>query len=378
MADRDYYEILGLDREASQADVKKAYRQMALKYHPDRNPDDPRAADRFKEAAEAYEVLGDAQKRQRYDRYGKAGLEGFDIHHFTSFDEIFSAFSDVLGGSMFDDFFGAGPRRGQRGRSLRVSVEIGLEEVLTGTERTMSVRRAEFCDACDGRGAAPGGIRTCNACRGHGQVESRQGFFAVRRTCPRCGGSGTVITDPCESCGGTGRVQRDVDITIQIPAGIESGVRLRLRAEGEPSAGGQRGDLYCDVHVRRHEVFERDGADLFCEVPIGYPTAALGGEVEVPTLDGEPYELEIPCGTQSGEMLRLRRLGLPDVRTGRRGDLIARIVVETPVDMTPRQEELLRELAEIEQVNVSPKRRSFLQMVKEYIYGKEQADAGRS
>ncbi len=378
MAGRDYYEILGVDRDASGEQIKKAYRKKALRYHPDRNPDDPDAAEKFKQAARAYEVLSDPEKRERYDRHGEAGLKGAGVHDFGSFDEVFSVFSDVFGGGIFEDFFGGRRRRGPRkGRSLRVAVEIDLEEVLTGTERTISLRRAEPCPECEGRGAGPDGIRTCSVCRGHGQVESRQGFFSMRRTCPRCGGSGKRIVEPCPRCEGTGRVREDAEITVQIPAGVESGARLQLRGEGEAAPGGIRGDLFCDVHVREHPVFERNGGDLFCEVPLSYPTAALGGDVEVPTLQGESYELRIPPGTQSGELLRIRSMGLPDVRTGGRGDLIVRVTVETPQKLTPRQEELLRELAEIEQVNVSQKRKSFLEKVKDYIYGKEKSDAGQ-
>ncbi|MFO7959129.1 MAG: molecular chaperone DnaJ [Candidatus Brocadiia bacterium] len=378
MADRDYYEILGVDRDASEAEIKKAYRKLALEYHPDRNPDDPDAAERFKEAAAAYQVLGDPEKRQRYDRYGEAGVRGTGAREFSSFEEIFSTFSDIFGGgSIFDEFFGGTRRRrtARKGRSLRVAVEIDLEDVFTGTEKTISLRRAEVCEQCGGTGASEDGVRTCGTCRGHGQVESRQGFFSMRRTCPRCGGDGKIITDPCPGCDGKGRVARDVDVTVQIPPGIESDVRLQLRGEGEPLPGGMRGDLYCDVRVREHEVFERQGSDLFCEVPLSYPTAALGGHVEVPTLDGETYELSVPKGTQSGKILRVRGLGLPDRQMGGRGDLLVRVVVETPEKLTERQEELLRELAEVEEANVSRRRKSFLDKVKEYIYGEEKTDA---
>jgi len=378
MADRDYYEILGVDRDASEDEIKRAYRKLALKYHPDRNPDDPGAGERFKEAAAAYQVLGDPEKRRRYDRYGEAGVQGAGARGFSSFDEIFSAFGDIFGGgSIFEEFFG-GTRRPQavrKGRSLRVVVEIELEDVFSGTEKTISLRRAEICRKCGGTGAEKDGVRTCSTCRGHGQVESRQGFFSMRRTCPRCGGTGVIIVNPCPNCQGSGRVEQDVDVTVQIPAGIESGVRLQLRGEGEAVPGGMRGDLYCDVRVREHRVFERRGMDLFCEAPVSYSTAALGGHVQVPTLDGETYELAVPKGTQSGTMLRVRGLGLPNGPAGRRGDLLVRAVVETPEKLTSRQEELLRELAEIEEANVSRRRKSFLDKVKEYIYGEEKTDA---
>ncbi len=377
MAQRDYYEVLGVERDASEAEIKKAYRQLALEYHPDRNPDRPDASERFKEAAEAYEVLSDPEKRARYDRYGHAGLKGMHVGEFGSFEDILRAFSDVFGGaSIFEDLFRE-PRRRRRpkGRSLRVSVEMELEEVLTGAERTISVRRSELCPVCGGRGAAEGGLRTCATCRGHGQVESRQAFLSVRRTCPRCGGRGKIIAEACPECDGTGRVEEESDITIRIPPGVEAGARLRLRGEGEPSPEGVRGDLFCDVYVLEHPFFDRRGPDLHCEVPISYPTAALGGTVAVPTLEGERYDLGVPRGTQSGEVLRLQRLGLPEVRTGRRGNMLVKLVVETPQELTDRQEELLRELARIEDDNVSARRRSFLDKVKEYLLGSDQKDA---
>lgn len=379
MADRDYYEVLGVERDASAEEIKRAYRKLAMKYHPDRNPEDPDAAEKFKEAAAAYQVLGDAEKRRRYDRYGMAGVQGAGAQQFGTVEDIFDAFGEIFGGGgIFGDFFGGGGRRRsatRKGRSLRVAVEIDMEDVLTGTEKTISLRRGEICPACDGAGAAQDGIRTCGTCRGHGQVESRQGFFSMRRTCPRCGGSGKVIAEPCAECHGKGQVQKDADVTIQIPPGIESNVRLQIRGEGEPVPGGVRGDLYCDVRLREHPVFERQGSDLYCEVPLAFPTAALGGSVEVPTLDGETYELAVPKGTQSGKLLRIRGQGLPNRQTGHRGDLLVQVIVETPEKLTARQEELLRELAEIEEANVSRRRKGFLDKVKEYIYGKEQTDA---
>jgi len=374
MADLDYYEVLGVSRDATQDQIKKAYRRLALKYHPDRNPDDPDAAAKFKEAAEAYEVLSDEEKRRRYDRYGKAGLQGAGLHEWSSVEEIFSTFSDIFGGaggSIFDEFFGRRGARTPRARSLRVSLEITLEEVLAGTEKTLNLRRAEVCPDCAGRGAPERGFRTCSTCNGYGELESRQGFFTMRRTCPRCGGSGTVIVEPCGTCQGRGRVEKDVEVTVQIRPGIESGTRLRVRGAGEQAPGAAAGDLFCDVFVKEHPVFQRSGPDLYCEVPIGYATAALGGQVEVPTLEGGTCELAVPRGTQSGELLRMRGLGLPDMRTGVRGDLVARVVIETPQKLTPRQEELLRELAQIEHVNVSERRKGFLDKVKEYLYGGE-------
>jgi molecular chaperone DnaJ len=373
MSEHDYYEVLGIDRDATQAEVKKAYRRKAMELHPDRNPDDPAAAEKFKEAAEAYEVLGNEETRNRYDRYGRAGLQGVPLHDFGSVEDILSVFSDFFGGAgIFDSFFGgtAGRRPG-RGRNLRVSLELDLREVLDGAEKMIDLARMEVCKECEGRGAPKEGLRSCGQCRGHGQVETRQGFFRMRTACPRCGGRGTVVVDPCPKCGGRGRIHKEVEVTVRVPAGIESGTRLRVRGEGEAHPDGPSGDLYCDVFVRPHDVFERNGPDLLCEVPIGYPTAALGGVVDVPSLDGEARELAIPHGTQSGDVLRLRRLGLPRLDGGGRGDMLVRVVIETPRRLTQRQEELLRELAEIEEENVSERRKSFLSKLKDYIYGEE-------
>jgi len=373
MAEQDYYEVLGVGRDATQAEVKKAYRRMAMQHHPDRNPGDAAAAEKFKEAAEAYEVLGNEETRRRYDLYGRAGLRGVPLHDFGSADDILSVFGDFFAGAgFFDSFFGSTATRAPaRGRNLRVALELDLREVLDGVEKTITLARQEVCKACEGRGAHPEGLRTCSYCRGHGQVESRQAFFRMRTTCPHCHGRGTVVVDACPECSGQGRIRKEVEVVVHIPPGIESGTRLRVRGEGESSASGPPGDLYCDVFVRPHDVFERSGAELLCEVPIGYPTAALGGVVEVPSLDGEARELAIPRGTQSGDVLRLRRLGLPRMGGSGRGDMLVRAVIETPQRLTPRQEELLRELAEIEEQNVSEKRRSFVSKLKDYIYGEE-------
>lgn len=378
MAEGDYYEILGVNRDASPAEIKRAYRRMALKYHPDRNPGDREAAEKFKGAAEAYEVLGNEETRHRYDAYGRAGLAGVPLHEFSSVEDILGVFSDFLGGTgFFDEFFGGPRTRGHaRGRNLRVALAVDLREVLTGAQKTITLKRAEVCEQCGGKGAPEDGIKACPQCRGHGQVESRQAFFRVRATCPRCGGRGSVITQPCSQCGGNGHVEKDAQVTVKVPAGIESGTRLRVRGEGEPSPAGPPGDLYCDVFVEEHPVFQRSGADLLCEVPISYPTAALGGTVPVPTLQGEAHELVVPAGTQSGEVVRLRGLGLPDMHGRGHGDLLARVFIETPQALTPRHEELLRELAEIENVIVSEKRKSFLVKVRDYLYGQE-GGAGR-
>lgn len=378
MADRDYYDILGVSRDASQAEIKKAYRKRALELHPDRNPGDSSAAGKFKEAAEAYEVLSNEQTRQRYDTYGRAGLDGVPLHEFSSVDDILNVFSDFFGGGgIFGDFLGGGrTRRQARGRNLRVALEIDLRDVLTGTEKDIALTRQELCSTCSGTGAAEDGVQTCGYCRGSGQVESRQAFFHMRTTCPRCGGRGSVISTPCDACGGRGRTGRDVEVTVKIPAGIESGTRLRVRGEGEPTPNGPAGDLYCDVYVRDHEVFERSGPNLLCEVPISYPTAALGGTVEVPTLDAEPCDLAIPGGSQSGDILSVRGAGLPVLNGRSRGDMAVRVVIETPRKLTPRQEELLRELADIEQANVAEKRRSLFDKLKDAIYGEENEAVG--
>lgn len=376
MAEQDYYDRLGVDPDASQEEIKKAYRELALKYHPDQNPEDPEAEQKFKAAAEAYEVLRDPQKRRRYDRFGKSGLRGEDLGGFRDPEDIFSAFSDIFGESFFEEFFGGRTRRGgrrrrPRGRDLRVLVELDLEETAEDVTKTLTIRRLETCEQCGGDGSRPGtSPQTCPRCRGYGQVENRQGFFVMRTTCPRCRGAGAVIQDPCPGCNGHGTSEEDVDVEVQIPAGVESGTRLKMRGEGEAAPGGRRGDLFCDVKIRPHPLFERDGAHLLCTVPVNYPTAALGGAVEVPRLGGTTEEVDVPAGTQSGEVLRLRGEGLPYPRGRGRGDLLVRIQIEVPRKTTDRQEELLRELAEIEEANVSEKRKSFLERIKNYIYQK--------
>ncbi|MDP6438303.1 MAG: molecular chaperone DnaJ [Candidatus Brocadiia bacterium] len=372
MSPRDYYEVLGVGREAEPDMIKRAYRKLALKYHPDRNPDDPDAAGRFKEAAQAYDVLGDDEKRRVYDVYGEAGLagRGRGPRDFGSFDDVFSAFSDIFSGNIFDEFFAAtGRGHAERGRSLRVALAVSFEEVAGGVTKVVTLRRHEHCEKCRGTGCKPGTQpATCSYCRGYGQVESRRGFFAMRTTCPRCQGTGTIITDPCPACRGAGLVEKPVDVDIPIPAGVESGTRIRIRGEGERGPSGGRGDLYCDILVREHELFRRNGTDLICELPITYPTAALGGEVEVPTLGGGTEMIEVPRGTQSGDMLRLRSRGLPALRSSARGDLLVEISVEVPDVLSPRHEELLRELAEVEGASVSARRKSFLDRIKNYVY----------
>jgi molecular chaperone DnaJ len=346
MAKRDYYEILGVERGASEGDLKKAYRRLAMKYHPDRNPDDKAAEEKFKEANEAYEVLSDASKRAAYDQYGHAGVDpqmgggGPGGMGGANFSDIF--------GDVFSDFFGGargGSRGGpQRGSDLRYTLELDLEEAVRGTNVTIRVPTLVNCKVCEGSGAKKGSSPVgCPTCGGIGQVRMQQGFFSVQQTCPRCHGSGKIIPDPCEACHGQGRVEEHKTLSVKVPAGVDTGDRIRLSGEGEAGAqGGPAGDLYVVVNVREHSIFQRDGRDLFCEVPIGFVDAALGGELEVPTLDGR-VKLKIPEGTQTGKLFRLRGKGVAPVRGGGPGDLMCRVAVETPVNLDKRQRELLEE-----------------------------------
>ncbi|MGQ4808386.1 Chaperone protein DnaJ [Candidatus Entotheonellaceae bacterium PAL068K] len=349
MAKRDYYEILGVSRNAPEEEIKKSYRKLALQYHPDRNPNDSSAEEKFKEAAEAYEVLHDSEKRQLYDQFGHEGLQSSGFQGFQGFDDIFSNF-----GSIFEDFFGFGGgqrgRRGARGGAdLRYDLQIPFEEAVFGTEKMLEFEKLESCIHCLGNGIAPGTVPAkCSTCGGVGQVERRQGFFALRTPCPNCRGAGTIITTPCPDCRGAGKVQTPKKLAVKIPAGVDDGARLRLTGEGEEgSQGGPPGDLYVLIHVSPHEFFERQGNDLHCQIPISFPQAALGVEMEVPSLEGS-QTLTIPRGTQTGETLQLRGCGVPDVRGGRRGNQMVHIVVKTPTRLSTRQEELLRELADLD------------------------------
>ncbi|HZX17017.1 MAG: molecular chaperone DnaJ [Pseudomonas sp.] len=346
MAKRDFYEVLGVERGASEAELKKAYRRLAMKYHPDRNPDDKASEEKFKEANEAYEVLSDAAKRSAYDQYGHAGVDpqmggGGGGPGGANFSDIF--------GDVFSDFFGGGGRGGQRGGAqrgsdLRYTLELDLEEAVRGTTVTIRVPTLVNCKPCDGSGAKKGTTPvTCTTCGGIGQVRMQQGFFSVQQTCPRCHGSGKMITDPCGSCHGHGRVEEHKTLSVKVPAGVDTGDRIRLSGEGEAGAmGGPAGDLYVVVNVREHAIFQRDGKHLYCEVPISFADAALGGELEVPTLDGR-VKLKIPEGTQTGKMFRLRGKGVAPVRGGGAGDLMCKVAVETPVHLDKRQRELLDE-----------------------------------
>ena len=352
---RDYYEVLGVARTATEQEIKSSYRKLALKYHPDRNPGDKAAEEAFKEAAEAYSVLADTDKRHMYDRFGHAGLGGaatggFDPTVFTGFEDILGGLGDIFG---FGDVFGGARRRSgpQRGADLRYDLEISFEESARKTETSIQFPRQETCDTCNGSGAAAGSKPTsCPQCQGRGQLRYQQGFFTVARTCGQCRGTGSVIANPCSTCRGSGRVEKDRKVTINIPAGIASGQRLRLAGEGEAGPnGGPAGDLYVVIHVQEHEFFQREGNDLHCEVPVNFPTLALGGEIKIPTLDGEE-SFTIPEGTQSGAIFRLRGKGMPDVsdRSGRHhGDLFIAVKVITPKKLSRDQKKLLEQLADV-------------------------------
>ncbi|MDA1260046.1 MAG: molecular chaperone DnaJ [Planctomycetota bacterium] len=365
MAQRDYYEVLGVARDASEADIKSAYRKLALKFHPDRNKD-AGASDKFKEATEAYSVLSDESKRAQYDRFGHAGVGAGPGGGGVQFDinDILSQFSDVFGGgggSIFETLFGfgrGGSGQGTRGRSLRAAVEIGLEEVLEGTERTLTLRRAETCASCSGSGAAPGAkVESCPTCRGRGAVAQQQGFFAVRTACPRCSGRGQTVSKACEGCGGEGRASKQSELRVRIPAGIESGAQIRLSGEGEAGAqSGPPGDLFVEVRVREREGFHRDGRELYVEVPISWPQAVLGDRIHVPTLDGEA-RMSVPAGTATGKLFRIRGQGLPPLHGGSRGDLMVRVFVNVPEKLNREQKSLVKRLFEIEQEQKSQESR---------------------
>ena len=376
MAKRDLYEILGVNRDASEDEMKKAYRKLAMKYHPDRNPDNKEAEEKFKEAKEAYEILTDANKRAAYDRYGHAGVDqsmggGGGGGGGQGFDGFADAFGDIFG----DIFGGGGGGRGRsnvyRGADLRYNLEISLEEAARGAEKTIRIPALEECDSCHGSGAKPGTQpKTCPTCGGAGQVRIQQGFFSIQQTCPKCHGSGRVIPEPCTSCGGAGRVKRQKTLEVKIPAGIDDGMRLRHSGHGEPGVnGGPSGDLYVEIHIKQHPVFQRDGDDLHCEMPISFSTAALGGEIEIPTLDGAA-NIRIPAETQSAKVFRLRGKGIRNVRSHAPGDLMVHVVVETPVKLTDRQKELLREFEEIAAGNAerhNPKAKSWMDKVKDFF-----------
>ena len=360
MAKRDYYDVLGVSKTSSEDDIKRSYRRLALQYHPDRNPDDPEAEEKFKEASEAYDVLHDPEKRSLYDRYGHEGLHSAGFQGFQGFEDVFSNF-----GSIFEDLFGmGGGRRGGRraarsGADLRYNLQVAFEDAVFGAEKILEFDKLETCVHCLGKRTAPGTApATCQTCGGVGQVERRQGFFAVRTTCPQCRGEGSMITDPCPQCRGRGQVSAPKKLQVKVPAGVDDGARLRLVGEGEEGVnGGPPGDLYVVISVDAHDVFERHGNDVHCQIDLSFPQAALGAEVEIPSLYEEAQRLDIEPGTQNGETRRVRSAGIPDVRSGRRGDQIVHIAVRTPTHLTERQEELLREFAALEGEATKPKKR---------------------
>ncbi len=368
MAKRDYYEVLGVAKNSSADEIKKAYHKLALKHHPDRNPGDREAEERFKEAAEAYGVLQDAEKRRNYDQFGHEG-SNFGSAGFSNVEDIFSAFSDIFGGSVFGDMFGggrgSGRSRGRRGASLRCTITLDFAEVAETVEKVITLRRNESCETCDGTGAKPGTKPSkCPQCSGAGVVMTSAGFFSMRSACPRCQGRGEIITDACGKCGGSGRIAREREITIKIPPGIEDGMTLRVGGEGEAGENGApHGDLLCDVQIRPHPLFKRAGADVYLVLPVGFAQAALGATVEVPTLKGRT-EFKISRGTQSGQVLRMRGEGFPKLDGYGRGDQLIEIAIEVPQKLTKDQEKLLRDFAETEEQNISPERKSFLDKVK--------------
>jgi molecular chaperone DnaJ len=361
--EEDYYAVLGVGRDADPEAVRTAYRQCAKQYHPDLNRGDKAAEERFKKCAEAYEVLSDPEKRQRYDQYGKAGLRGAGMHDWAHADvnDIFSMFGDLFGG-------GFGASRGPaRGASLRVVLSVTLEEVLHGVSKTVRVARQELCEKCRGSGSASGRRETCPTCAGHGRVEQGGGFFRIVTDCPRCRGTGSRVSDPCPECGGKRFVSRHRTIDIQVPAGIEDGQRIRYGGQGDAGeAGASAGDLYAEVQVEEHPFLERHGRDLLCQVPISLTQAALGAEVEVPTLEGKET-LKVGRSTQSGDLYHLKGKGLPEINGYGRGDLLVQVFVEVPRKLSRHQEELLKELAKTEPKGTLPQRESYLEKLAEYV-----------
>jgi len=350
MAKEDYYELLGVARNASEDEIKKSFRRLAMKFHPDRNRDNPQAEEQFKKIKEAYDVLSDAKKRSAYDQFGHAGLEAGMGGGAGGFSYTPENFSEIFGDVFGDIFGGGGSRkrgRAQRGADLRYNLEVTLEEAVSGTEVKIRVPTQISCTECNGSGAKKGTTPvTCTTCQGHGVVRMQQGFFAVQQTCPTCRGTGQQIKDPCRVCNGHGRVQETKTLSVKIPAGVDSGDRIRLGGEGEAGeGGGPAGDLYVQIAVREHPIFTRDGANLYCEVPISFPTACLGGDLEVPTLDGKVV-LKIPAETQTGRLFRLRNKGVKPVRGGAQGDLLCRVRIETPIHLNKEQLELIKKLDE--------------------------------
>jgi len=376
MTKRDYYEVLGVGREASGEEVKRAYRQLALKHHPDRNPGNKEAEERFKEAAEAYSVLGDQEKRATYDRFGLDGLRGEGFTGFSGFDaSIFGDFEDILGSFFgFGDIFG-GRSRGrrshpQRGRDLALEFEVSLEQAASGIEKEINLSRAEHCPECRGTGITPGTNKTaCPTCQGRGQIRYQQGFFAVSRPCSHCHGAGEIITSPCRHCRGSGLIKQKGKITVRIPAGIEDGNRLRIEGQGEAGdAGADPGDLYVLVRVAKHPFFERQDNNLFCQVPVSISQAALGASIEVSGLDHNTEVMKIPPGTQTGAVFRLRGLGIKDLRSHHKGDLFVKVQVQTPENLSKEEKALLRRLAELRGEDLDKTDRSVIDKLKNMVH----------
>ncbi|MDB4679421.1 molecular chaperone DnaJ [Planctomycetaceae bacterium] len=374
---RCYYEVLEVSRTSTVVEIKKSYKKLAVANHPDRNPDDPDSAERFKEAAEAYEVLSDSSKRQVYDQHGHEGLRGRSGGGagFTDMNDIFDHFGDIFG-----DMFGGGGgsrrrssgTRGRRGNDVRTKVTVTLNDVADGCKKEIKLKRNEHCSSCEGSGAKPGtSPATCDYCDGQGAVVKSQGFFRMQTTCPACNGEGKIVRDKCDDCRGSGFERQDVNLDVAVPAGVEDGMQLCLRGEGEPGTpGAPRGDLYVDVQVKSHSMFERQGNHLVCRVPITYTQAVLGADIEIPLLDGKDT-LTIPAGTQPNHMFRLRNKGLPELRSGRLGDLHVEAKIEVPKKLSEEQERVLRELAELEQTEVTPHRKTWFEELKSYFTGEE-------
>jgi molecular chaperone DnaJ len=373
-AQRDYYEVLGVERSASAEELKRAYKKLAAKYHPDRNPGDNDAVEKFKEASEAFDILGNDDTRARYDRFGHAGVKGAaGAHQFHDVQDIFDTFGDLFG-----DLFGARNRRGgtraRRGEHLRTAVSIDLVEAAVGCARELKIQRRRPCATCNGSGAKPGTSPVpCDYCGGHGQVMQSQGFFRIQTICPACQGQGKIIREKCADCRGTRFTPIEVRLEVKVPAGVDNDMQIRVAGEGDPGEnGGPSGDLYVDIRVKQHPLFQREGRHLLCEVPITFSEVALGTELEIPLVTGGKHRLTVPAGTQPGEMFRVRSQGMPDPHGGPRGDLVVRMQVEVPKKLTKKHEELLRQLAELDDKHVSPHRKSFFESVKQFFTGDDE------
>ncbi len=370
MSKRDYYEVLGVDRNADAKEIKKAYRRVAMKHHPDRNEGNTESEEKFKEASEAYEILSSEEKRAAYDRFGHDGVDPNRAGGGGGFSS--GGFGDIFG-DVFGDIFGGGggggARRARRGSDLQYNLELSLEEAVAGVEKKVRLRTLVGCGTCSGSGSKPGSSpSTCGTCNGQGQVRMQQGFFSVQQTCPRCHGQGRTVTDPCGSCSGQGRINETKTLSVKVPQGVDTGDRIRLSGEGEAGPdGAAAGDLFVQIQVKQHAIFERDDADLYCEIPISFFDAGLGGEIEVPTLDGR-VKLRIPTETQTGKMFRLKGKGVKPVRGHTQGDLLCRVVVETPVRLNSEQKELMEKLREsLDGDKHSPRRKGWFDGVKKFV-----------